>query len=647
MQLHFLKGKSNSTWQNNKPFLLFSLSLVLLLSFIKIIFYNYNYTLLFANSANDINYHAKLSMISWSLFYELLIVLLINIPLLLLLQVGSMFKNIVFNKLVLFIFFLLNTFIVLINAVDILYYRFHLQRANADLLYVLDNPLKKIFHQGFFIVCFFTIICISIIYVIFKIHKRLYIGFSKGQNAFTVSIISLVLFIILIFNRNILVKKILPSYPLVSLNTNQLPVVQNSFHTFVYSLFRKGQYVPLKNYFSAAVCDSLFPIKKQLLITNYSTHKNIVLFIMESVAYDFFDAKSPYKVAMPFFDSILLKSSFYNNAYSYALESNKGIVAVLAGTPTITEIPLYHSQFVNMPITHIGTALKENNYHSFFCIGDDYDNFGFAKCANWLGIDKYYSREDMAEFADKPAHTMGMQDQFTLDFMHRKINEQQLPFFAIHYNISTHYPYDLPSSFQKQFPANYTDAMKAMSYYDYSLQSFFEKSKSEPWFKNTIYIFCSDHWMFPGKTEMSFPHHTNCFKIPIIIYDPSKNERKINNALVSQFDVLGTILGISGYKNEVVSYGENLLDSMTTENNKVVFSKMGADLYQIIDSSYVLGYNIAVEKAEYLYNYKIDTALKNNLIANTNLYAKREDVLLKIKAFLQKITMQYNRNSFK
>lgn len=49
---------------------------------------------------------------------------------------------------------------------------------------------------------------------------------------------------------------------------------------------------------------------------------------MESVPYDFFDSSSAYKVAMPFFDSLLQKSVFYKNAFGYSHESNKGITAI-------------------------------------------------------------------------------------------------------------------------------------------------------------------------------------------------------------------------------------------------------------------------------------------------------------------------------
>jgi phosphoglycerol transferase MdoB-like AlkP superfamily enzyme len=297
-----------------------------------------------------------------------------------------------------------------------------------------------------------------------------------------------------------------------------------------------------------------------------------------------------------------------------------------------------------MPFTPIGTALKKLNYQSMFCIGDEYDNFGFAKCMNWLGIEKYYSREAIPGYKNLPAHSMGLQDLDVLKFFKQKTDQQQQPFLAIQYNISTHFPYDIPAGFAKKSPPNYNAAMKAMQYYDYSLQQFFNAAKNEPWFANTTFIFCSDHWLFPqGKlgpyTAVSANH------IPIIIFDPSDNKKKTVNRLASQFDIHATILAAAGYSDSIISYGNNLSDSSV--GDKYVFSKSGGTIYQVMDSNYVLGFNTISNKAEYLYNYKKDILLNKNLAADKNASQILNGLLIRIKAFLQKTISHYNSNPVK
>jgi phosphoglycerol transferase MdoB-like AlkP superfamily enzyme len=652
MKFKNLSFSGKAVWQNNKPFIWFLLSLLFLHSVLKIIFYQYNHSLLFAGAETNITGVEKLELAKWSLAEDMLTLLGINSVILFTLAIGrfvtekiSAWLNVTLAWLIIPFFTLVNSLALILNLGDIFYFRFHFQRANADLLYVLDHPGNRLMQQHFFTIFIFFAALAGIIYLMLKMHIKLFRSFIRGNNCRLVTTILFITMGAAFFFKAAFSRYLVPTYPMVELQSNQLPFVQNSFHTFLYSYFRKGKAVLQRNYMSDAEADSLMPIRKKLNIINTEAgKKNIVLFIMESVPYDFFDSSSAYKVSMPFFDSLLQKSTFYNNAFGYAHESNKGITAILTGIPTIHDIPLYHSPYINMPLTPIGTALKKLNYQSLFCIGDEYDNFGFAKCMNWLGIDTYYSKEDIPGYRSLPAHSMGLQDAAVLDFFKQKIDQQQKPFFAIQYNISTHYPYDIPENFAKKSPVDYTAPMKAMQYYDYSLQQFFNAAKNKAWFANTTFIFCSDHWLFPqGKLGPYTAVSAN--RIPIIIFDPADTKKKMVSRLVSQFDIHATVLATAGYPDSIISYGNNLSDSTVISN--YVFSKPGSTIYQVMDSNYVLGFNTTSNKAEYLYNYKKDILLTNNLIADKNASHILSGLLIRIKAFLQQTTSHYNSNPVK
>ena len=158
------------------------------------------------------------------------------------------------------------------------------------------------------------------------------------------------------------------------------------------------------------------------------------------------------------------------------------------------------------------------------------------------------------------------------------------------------------------------------------------------------FIFCSDHWLFPqGKlgpyTALSAYH------IPIIIYQPWANEKKTVTKLASQFDVAATILALAGYGDSIITYGNNLSDSLALNN--CIFSRSGNTLYQVTDSSYILGFNQVTNKAEFLYNYKKDIQLTQNLCKDKKSCTIQNKLLLQIRAFLQKANLQYNGNEFK
>ncbi len=628
-----------SVWQNNKPFLTFLFYLLLIHSVLKIIFYNYNRPLLFPGGEDRGSFPGLFTLAKWSLAYDLLCLILINSALLILLQAGRLVPAKFSAWISLPVFMVINSVAILLNVIDIFYFRFRFQRANADLLYVIDHPFRQVFHFNGIIICLFILAVAAVLWLVWRLHRRLYASFLDNRRGDLFTMILLAALATAFIFRNNFAGLLLPAYPLVEIKSNELPAVQNSFHTFTYSVYRRGDEIPTPDYFSDATCDSIFPVKRSLQpYSSPAGKKNIVLFIMESVPYDFFDSSSAYKVAMPFFDSLLQKSVFYKNAFGYSHESNKGITAILAGIPTLTDIPFYHSQYVNIPVTKTGTALKTMNYHSLFCIGDAYDNFGFAKCANWLGIDRYYSEEDIPGYQKRPQHSMGLQDEAVLPFFLQKINEAPKPFLAIHYNISTHYPYDLPKTYSKKFPGNYTTPMRSMQYYDDCLGAFFNVAKKENWFSQTVFIFCSDHWLVPDDNNVDFTAVTG-YRVPIIIFDPGKNKQETRNEVVGQFDVMGTVLAAACYPGSITSYGGNLFDSNSLRG--YAFSKAGSSLYQVIDSSYVLGFNVTSNRVEYLYNYKTDTRLKTNLVENKNASMVLDALTVQMKAFIQKAGSHY------
>lgn len=545
-------------------------------------------------------------------------------------------------RIVIIFFSAVFSFMILLNLTDIFYYPYALQRSTTELLYIIRNPFRN-----FELLYFLTVVVIILIYI--SITGLFYFWIShfykdinnKSKVNSSVLIFFTLCFLFFFTGTN----KWLPTYPLLYLKSNELPLVQNSFHNFFYSLYRRSDTeinIPGKKKIVSRGSDgvSLLNINMD---SDLSKKRNIVLFIMESVPHDFFNASSPYKVKMPFLDSLVSQSTFFNKSYSYSRQSNKGITAILAGIPTITEVPLYHSGYSNIPMTHIGNVLESQGYHSSFFIGDNYDDFGFAKCINWLGIQQYYCMSDVPGYKKMQKHTMGLHDHYMLNFMVEKLNKQKEPFLTINYNISTHYPYDTPSDFDEPFPdINRTSGMKSMSYYNYSLESFFKNAKKQSWFNNTVFIFCSDHWMLPDINNKMQAGEESSFRIALFIYDPQNTKPAINNYPVSQFDVFNTILHYSNYKKPYISYGKNLLQS-ESDQNRVIFSRNNNIIYQVFDSSYVLGYNVIQGKVEYCYNYELDKTQIYNLAADTsNVNVKR--LTQEMKDYLYTAYRQYEQH---
>ena len=321
---------------------------------------------------------------------------------------------------------------------------------------------------------------------------------------------------------------------------------------------------------------------------------------------------------MPFLDSLVKVSRYFSNAYSFGHNSNKGITSILAGLPTLTEIPLYHSAFASLPKTGIGDALAEQGYRSAFFIGDHYDDFGFAKCCNWLGISHYFSREAIPGYQNLPDNSMGIQDEYVLQFMNTVMDTLKQPFLSINYNTSTHYPNDIPEAFSKMQPkSNFTPEMRSMAYYSECLRLFFNNAKSKSWYKNSIFIFCSDHWMYPDVRHLN-NDVVESFHIPVFIFDPGDTTPYKISYPVSQLDISSTILGIAGIHQPVINYGESLYLPEGKRRGYAV-CKENNTLYELIDTAHVFGYNTQTGRPEFLYNFITDPEKKNNLAGDTGL----------------------------
>jgi phosphoglycerol transferase MdoB-like AlkP superfamily enzyme len=132
--------------------------------------------------------------------------------------------------------------------------------------------------------------------------------------------------------------------------------------------------------------------------------------------------------------------------------------------------------------------------------------------------------EDIPGYKKMEQHTMGVHDEYVLNFMQQQLSTLPEPFLAVQYNISTHYPNDVPVNFKKKYAAaNITPPMLSMQYYDASLQAFFAKAQQQRWFKNSVFIFCSDHWAQPHEKVINIDK-IDALRIPIFIYDPSKEK---------------------------------------------------------------------------------------------------------------------------
>jgi len=613
----------------------FVLKLLILQLFLKFIFGIYNYGLL------EDAFHPVFSrlpgLLFWAVVTELLVICVINFPFLIFFScITPTAKTVGVRFIVMWVMILVNVGNAGITLFDIFYFHFQRQRANADLLYVINRPWDQSFGEHPWLSIIGLLLILALVIALWRFSVS-YLSFTRRGKQLPVFAFGtgFVIFLFVLFRADLL----LPTASLRNLNTSGTSIVQNSLQSFLFSVYRskEAQLPPL---FPPKGNTTPYAIRSVPFAPEGMKGKNVVLFIMESIPAEFFMEGAPHKVSMPFLDSLVKRSRYFSHAYSFGHNSNKGITSILAGLPTLTEIPLYHSAFAGLPKSGIGDVLADHGYGSAFFIGDHYDDFGFAKCCNWLGIRHYFSRESIHGYKTLPSNSMGLQDEFVLRFMHTVMDTLKQPFLSVNYNTSTHYPNDIPEAFSKSQPkSNFTPEMRSMAYYSECLRKFFEEAKTKNWYKNTVFIFCSDHWMYPDVKHLN-NDVVESFHIPVFIFDPSDPVQLNISYPVSQLDVSSTILGIAGVGSPVINYGESLFLPQEMRRPYVV-CKENNILYEVIDSARVLGYNAQTGRPEFFYDFVYDPEMKINKVkdsSSTSIYIQW------IRDFLETAVNHYRGN---
>lgn len=302
------------------------------------------------------------------------------------------------------------------------------------------------------------------------------------------------------------------------------------------------------------------PIARQIIPADTLCRPNIVVIFMESMSAKLMKRFGQEKTLTPFLDSLYAQSLGFPNFYSSGIHTNHGMYSTLYSFPAIMKrnamkgsvIPAYSG---------LPTVLKENGYQTLFFMTHEsqYDNMNAFFRTN--GFDEIFSQENYP--ANKIVSGFGVQDDFLYDYALERLNERstgEKPFFAILLSVSNHPPYIIPSWFH---PHSENREDQIVEYADWSIRKFMEKSASQKWFKNTVFVLLGDHGKMVGSADCEMPQSYN--HIPFMIYAPSGVVGSNNlfareeEGFGGQIDVAPTLLGLLNISYLQNNFGVDLL----------------------------------------------------------------------------------------
>ncbi|MCX6316252.1 MAG: LTA synthase family protein [Bacteroidetes bacterium] len=365
----------------------------------------------------------------------------------------------------------------------------------------------------------------------------------------------------------------------------------NPFQSFISSLkFRSSSY-------DLAQTKKYYPLMtEQLGITNpdsvslnflrtttgdsASRKPNIVLVICESF--------SAYKSSMwgnplnttPYFNELCKQGIFFNNCFTPAYGTARGVWALITGIPDVTE---YKTASRNPRLVDQQTVLNDiKGYEKFYFIG------GSASWANIRGVLEanvkdlhLYEQED---YSAKGVDVWGISDKNLFLEANKVISKQDKPFFAIIQTADNHRPYTIPAEDRpfvkmQQFPQDTlkkygfwtNEELNAFSYMDYTYKTFIEAAQKEKYFDNTLFVFIGDHGIRGSAGNMMPKVWTDqsltLWHVPLLFYAPSKLRPQVVEHKVSQVDVIPSIAALAGLPVRNTTLGRNIFADTASLNN--------------------------------------------------------------------------------
>lgn len=359
--------------------------------------------------------------------------------------------------------------------------------------------------------------------------------------------------------------------------------------------------------------------------------RNVVVILWESFAREYagiFNRHIPdYAGYTPFIDSLGQHAYLFERAFANGRKSIDAMPSALASVPAMETcfiLSHYSGNHLNSPASLLGPE----GYKSAFFHGAPNGSMGFNAFVKQAGYKEYYGKSEYNHDEDFDG-IWGIWDEPFLGYMADQLNQFPEPFVSAVFTLSSHHPYKVPAQYEGKFPQGHLPVHQCIGYTDNALRHFFRKASQMPWFENTLFIITADHSAASYLPE--YQTALGAFSIPMIVYAPGSDLVGYNDTtVVSQCDILPTVMSLLGYDREFVTYGHNMFASQ--EEHFAINFFNGA--FQITQGDYLLQF--ANERTVALYNYKTDPFLKENLAGKSSeIQKKLED---KLKAVLQ----QYN-----
>ena len=285
--------------------------------------------------------------------------------------------------------------------------------------------------------------------------------------------------------------------------------------------------------------------------------RNIVLITIESMSASFMQHFGYPDAITPHLDSLYKMGIAFEQCFATGNRTVRGLEAVTLSLP-----PCPGQSIIKRPrndnMHSTAAVLREKGYDAYYFYGGNsyFDNMETFFGGNGYRIidQKSYKPEEITF-----ANIWGVCDEDAYRKVIRTLGEQSRdgkPFFAHVMTVSNHRPFTYPAG-RIRIPNDSKSRAGGVLYSDYSLGRFFAEAARQPWFENTIFLVTADHCASSaGRTEIPLQK----YHIPALILAPGLIEPGVVDGIVSQIDLMPTLLSLLNMSYDSHFYGRSIFD---------------------------------------------------------------------------------------
>ena len=288
-----------------------------------------------------------------------------------------------------------------------------------------------------------------------------------------------------------------------------------------------------------------------------SKNINIVYIILESWAGDIAIREKYFKL-IPYYKEMEKDGLRFTKLYTSGGLSHEGVSSILSGWPAMSDIFLTDMPKKFNKVSTISEELISKGYDTLFLFGGQLRYGNLTQFIYKAQFKKILELDDLKD--DMPVAQLGIHDQYTLPRFSKEIDKLKAPFFATIFTTSTHSPFDMPKQYNIWKKKEYlTKYLNAFTYTDKQLHIFMQNAKKKSWYKDTVFVFISDHsHSVPEAWNRNTYQSHHIFGL--IYGEPLKKEYRgyTFDKIASQYDISYTLLRQLDIKSDKFFYSRNL-----------------------------------------------------------------------------------------